>query len=211
MQFKTPTAADLSGASQRQLRYWDQTGLLKPSGKSTGHRLYTFVDLVALKAIVALREQGPSLQKIRKAIDHLKQHYPDIQDSEMLASLMLLTDGENVYLRYDAAEIQEVLTSQTVIWSVALGRLIRETQEQTRAMPSQWTEAVEIESKHYHLVVMHDPETDTYTVQCRELPGAIEQGDTPDEALENGKAAIESVLTFSRNLRSQRQRSAVGG
>lgn len=57
-------------------------------------------------------------------------------------------------------------------------------------------EPVSIRGEAYRLRVMHDADEGGYTVQCVELPGAIEQGETRDEAIENGKAAIESVLAF---------------
>ena len=50
--------------------------------------------------------------------------------------------------------------------------------------------------KTYHLDVIGDPDTETFTVQCKELPGAIEQGDTAGEAVANGIDAIRSVRAF---------------
>lgn len=43
-------------------------------------------------------------------------------------------------------------------------------------------------------VVLEPAEEGGYTVQCIELPAAISQGETKDEALENIKEAIELVL-----------------
>ena len=45
-----------------------------------------------------------------------------------------------------------------------------------------------------------DKEDGGYTVQCIELPGAISQGDTIDEALENIKEAIMLVLEDMQSI-----------
>jgi DNA-binding transcriptional MerR regulator len=208
MQFSTPDTARLAGITLRQIRYWDKKGLVKPSAKTTGHRRYTFPDLVALKTIKALIDKGLSLQKLGRAIRHLRDHYPSDVSSRPLSGLMLLTDGEHVYLKTNAREIQEVMTSQTVIWAVAVGHLIEETQRQTDELATEWTETVMVRKHKYHLHVNHDPEVGGYSVHCRELPGAIEQGETPAEAVANGKDAIESVLDFLKRRKALRGRRA---
>ncbi len=43
-------------------------------------------------------------------------------------------------------------------------------------------------------VVLEKEEEGGYSVQCLELPGAISQGETKEEALRNIKEAIELVL-----------------
>jgi len=49
-----------------------------------------------------------------------------------------------------------------------------------------------------YTVILEPQEEGGYTVQCLELPGAISQGETKDEALENIKEAIELVLEVIR-------------
>lgn len=45
-----------------------------------------------------------------------------------------------------------------------------------------------------YTVVLEPQDEGGYTVQCLEIPGAISQGETKEEALENIKEAIELVL-----------------
>lgn len=45
-----------------------------------------------------------------------------------------------------------------------------------------------------YTVVLEKEEEGGYSVQCLELPGAISQGETKEEALGNIKEAIELVL-----------------
>jgi len=66
----------ITGASNRQLDYWASIGLLSPSAGTPGSRLwkeYTIDDAICCRMIVALREQGVSLQQIRKALARLNR------------------------------------------------------------------------------------------------------------------------------------------
>jgi len=209
MQLATGVVRRITGASQRQLTYWAATGLLKPSGKDTGHRRYTFPDVVAAKTIITLRQQGCSLQKIRKAVQHLRRRYPHDAGPDVLASLTLLTDGKTVYVLTDAQRVMEVVSKQTVWWVVNVGKLILEAQDAMQTLPLEWVEPVTVRRTAYRLRVTHDTDEGGYVVQCVELPGAIEQGETPDEAIDNGKAAIDSVLAFlARRTAAHRTRRA---
>ena len=196
MQVATGAVRRITGASQRQLTYWDATGLLRPSAKGTGHRRYTFPDVVAAKTIIALRRRGCSLQQIRKAVEHLRKRYPHDMKPDVLASLTLLTDGKTVYMLTDARQIMAVVSKQTVWWIVNVGKLILEARKAMQTLPLEWVEPVTVRGEPYRLRVTHDTDEGGYVVQCVELPGAIEQGQTPDEAIENGTAAIDSVLAF---------------
>jgi len=194
--FGSGTVCQLTGASMRELGYWIETGLLKPSGKGTVHHRFTFPDLVAAKTVVALRREGCSLQKVRKAVKYLRVNYPADESADALSGLTLLTDGQTVYLYSDAKRIMDVLSKQTVLWMVNVGRLILAARADAAALPLEWIVRIKVGGETYRLRVSNDPDSGGYTAQCVELPGAIEQGDTPDEALANGKAAVESVLAF---------------
>ncbi len=49
-----------------------------------------------------------------------------------------------------------------------------------------------------YTVILEPQEEGGFTVRCLELPGAISQGETKEEALENIKEAIELVLEVLR-------------
>jgi predicted RNase H-like HicB family nuclease len=49
-----------------------------------------------------------------------------------------------------------------------------------------------------YTVVLDPQDEGGYTVQCVEIPGAISQGETREEALANIKEAIELVLEVQR-------------
>lgn len=55
-----------------------------------------------------------------------------------------------------------------------------------------------------YTVILEPQEEGGYTVRCLELPGAISQGETKEEALANIKEAIKLVLEFlSQELASR--------
>ena len=66
------------GTSMRQLRYWEQIGLVVPSVREqisprNTVRLYSFQDLLELLAAAELKHQpGISLQHIRRVVTHLR-------------------------------------------------------------------------------------------------------------------------------------------
>ena len=203
-QFTTALLAELTGTSQRQIDYWARTGLLRPSAREAAgkgsRRRYTFTDLVAAQTVANLRRANCPLQKIRKAVRYLRAHYPDVSDARRLSRLTLLTDGHNVYMLTDKQEIMDIVTRQ-LVWSVPLGKLIQDTQAKVDALPAHWVQKVQVRGRAYHLEVTRDPDVEGFTVQCRELPGAIEQGRTVAEAVANGQAAIESVLEYMSKSR----------
>lgn len=68
-QWKVGDLAKLTGLTVRTLRYYDQIGLLSPSGQTeSGHRLYSESNLSRLHQILSLKELGLSLEEIKSAL-----------------------------------------------------------------------------------------------------------------------------------------------
>lgn len=62
--------ADLAGITVRTLHHYDETGLLRPSGRSpAGYRLYTADDLARLRSVLFYRELGFALDDIAALLD----------------------------------------------------------------------------------------------------------------------------------------------
>lgn len=69
---KVGVLAKRTGVSVRTLHYYDEVGLLSPSGRTeAGYRLYTDDDIVRLQQIKSLQQLGFSLQEIRSCLDGL--------------------------------------------------------------------------------------------------------------------------------------------
>jgi DNA-binding transcriptional MerR regulator/uncharacterized glyoxalase superfamily protein PhnB len=89
--FKVGELARRSGLSIRTLRYYDQIGLLRPSGRSGGgHRLYADGDVHRLYRICLLRRAGLALEEIGQALDdpgwdleHAMRRHLDLLDHRL--------------------------------------------------------------------------------------------------------------------------------
>jgi DNA-binding transcriptional MerR regulator len=67
--WKVGDLANLTGLTVRTLRFYDQIGLLSPSGQTaSGHRLYSESNLSRLHQILSLKELGLSLEEIKLAL-----------------------------------------------------------------------------------------------------------------------------------------------
>ena len=77
--------ARMAQVSRRQLRHWDEIGLLRPLKveENSGYRYYSASQLTALNRIVALKELGLSLDQIRRFIED------DVSLDEMQGMLLL--------------------------------------------------------------------------------------------------------------------------
>lgn len=93
-------AAKLARISMRQLRYWEQTGLIVPSIKRqisprNTVRLYSYQDLLGLLVAAELRDRV-SLQHIRRVVAQLG----DRGFADPLRELRFATHGNDVYFQY---------------------------------------------------------------------------------------------------------------
>jgi DNA-binding transcriptional MerR regulator len=186
MIFGRKAVVDLTGVSGRQVDHWATTGVVRPSVKSAAgkgsRREYSFKDLVALKMAKRLKDEGISLQKIRKALAFLRKHFPDLK--QPLAELRFLTDGETVYVGRDREKIFDTLNQGQFVFSLALGKIIEELQGELKQFAAPKEEKVRVKGQTFTVVFTSDLEDGGFTVQCREIPGAISEGATEQEALD---------------------------
>ena len=109
--------AGITNLTARQLTYWRQTGLIVPTNHTSGgHARYTFSDLIALKTVKRLLEQGVSTQKIRKSIHALTQYLP--QHADALSQLKLVATGD-VVLVFHQGMAMDAVSGQEWILEVA--------------------------------------------------------------------------------------------
>ena len=197
MYFNVKTLTTLTCVTARQLGYWDSTGLIKPSvaqaeGRGT-RRLYSFVDIVQIKTAKALRDQGVSLQKIRKCIAYLRKHAPVIEHP--LAELKLLTDGKTIFiLTADPNIIMDTLNAGQFVMSLAIGAFAQETRAQVEQLTLRRQANVTVDEFEYQVMIEPDAEAGGYVVSCPVIKGCVSQGDTIEEALEMIRDAIAACL-----------------
>jgi DNA-binding transcriptional MerR regulator len=132
--YRAPTVCAVAGITPRQLEYWARTGLVEPSVRaavSAGtHRLYSFRDILVLKCVKRLLDTGISLQQIRVAVKHLRDHDRD------LAQVTLMSDGVSVYECTSADEVVDLLQGGQGVYGIALGRVWREVEGDLAFLPA---------------------------------------------------------------------------
>jgi DNA-binding transcriptional MerR regulator len=136
--FPTPIAAKLTGVSIDNLDKWYRTGFLVPSvadAPSRGvSRIYGFRDLVAIRVVLELREQGISLQSLRRVVEYLRSRKGLTSASEALASSTLISDGQDVYEIEGDARISALRRpGQRMLLMFPLGELVTELRAKARA------------------------------------------------------------------------------
>jgi DNA-binding transcriptional MerR regulator len=117
--FPTDIVLCVTGASANQLKYWVKIGLITPF-KDGKRYLYSFRDIIRIRVVTNLKNNGLSLQKIRKGIDNLAEVLP--AEDDPLARLVIFTDGQDMiamekgmyfsatsmqrYFRFDLEQLQ---------------------------------------------------------------------------------------------------------
>ncbi len=96
---------------ESRVRYWAQTGFVGPSGRNGGRLVYTFGDLVQLRALKDLVEHGLPVARVRKSLDALRKHLPELD--RPLQRLRVASDGETVVVA-DGDRAFEPLSGQLV-------------------------------------------------------------------------------------------------
>ncbi|MCB9751883.1 MAG: tetratricopeptide repeat protein [Myxococcales bacterium] len=111
-QLSVREVARLFNLPESRLRYWAQTGFIRPSGRGSGRSLYSFRDLIGIKVAKELLAAGLSLQRVRKNLDVLRLKLPEVD--EPLARLRIRSEHDRVLVEdhqrtFDAATGQCIL------------------------------------------------------------------------------------------------------
>jgi DNA-binding transcriptional MerR regulator len=112
--FSGTRAAEIVGITYRQLDYWARTELVRPSladaSGSGSRRLYSYRDLLELKVIKTLLDNGIDLKKVRDVFEYLRQR-PDAE----ISSANLVIRGAAVLFCDDDELIDLVKRGQGVL------------------------------------------------------------------------------------------------
>jgi DNA-binding transcriptional MerR regulator len=120
--FSTSQVLGLTGATARQLQWWDEHSLVVPV-RAGRRRLYSATDLADILVILELRRRHISLQQVRKVLQFLKREL-HVRPADLvldgaespLPDYHLLIDGNRLYLETDSRQIFDLLknTEQAV-------------------------------------------------------------------------------------------------
>jgi predicted RNase H-like HicB family nuclease len=204
--FNSKAVSRIIGIPVRVIDYWDRTAFIKPSvSEASGYgsvRLYSFTDLIQFRVAKFLRDQGLSLQKIRKSLNFLRKHLPEVE--QPLAELRFLTDGETIFvLTNKDREIIDTLKKGQYILTIAIEKLINELKGKTSKITMDRTYMVNVSKRGFKVILHPDLEDGGYWVECPELPGCSSQGDSVEEGLDMIKDAIRGHLEVKEELKKE--------
>jgi DNA-binding transcriptional MerR regulator len=132
--FSTNDVISLTGITARQLQWWDERGLIRPTRQ--GHRrIYNWDQLVTAAVIFQLRRRGFALQRLRKVITFLAREFGTSLAATVRASseYHLLTDGTHLYLRTSPRQVVDLLkNSSQPMFDICLSDEVRRVRGEIR-------------------------------------------------------------------------------
>ena len=206
--FNSKAVSKIINIPLRKIDYWDRTNFIKPSiAEASGHgsvRLYSFTDLIQFKVATFLKDRGISLQKIRKSLNFLRKHLPEVE--KPLAQLRFMTDGETIFvLTNKNKEILDTLKRGQYILAVAIEDLVTELRGKASKITTERTYTVKVAKQEFKVILHPDLESGGYWVECPELAGCTSQGDSVEESLDMIKDAIKGHLEVQQELENEKR------
>ena len=91
------------GLTGKQLVYWDRLRLVSPR-KEQGNRFYDFRDLIGLRTVKQLVEEGVPASRLRRALAALREKLSQVQAP--LAELRVFSDGKDILVERGGARLE---------------------------------------------------------------------------------------------------------
>jgi tetratricopeptide (TPR) repeat protein len=123
--FSAEDVQRIVGLTAKQLDYWDRLRLVSPR-KEQGNRYYDFRDLIGLRTVKQLVEEGVPANRLRRALAALREKLAHAKAP--LAELRVFSDGKDILVERGGARL-EPLSGQ-----FALNFETRELDEKVRVM-----------------------------------------------------------------------------
>src|SRR5882724_12314293 len=109
--FSPENVQRILGLTARQLDYWDRLRLVSPQ-KEQENRFYDFRDLIGLRTVKQLVEEGVPASRLRHALAALREKLSHTHTP--LAELRVLSDGKDILVEHGGARL-EPLSGQFVL------------------------------------------------------------------------------------------------
>jgi DNA-binding transcriptional MerR regulator/predicted RNase H-like HicB family nuclease len=200
--FNADAVRRLTGITYRQLDYWDNTGLVRPSvrgakGKGS-RRVYSFQDLVEVRVVSRMLSSGVSLPTVRKAVRFLTQHFDHV--ARPLAQLTLVANGKSVLVKMqDERHLLDATAEGQVVIAVAVAAIAEELKKTVIELSAPRELVFRLRGRSYRAVLTPDLEAGGFTVEVPELPGVITEADTLAEARRLAREAATLWLDSARS------------
>ena len=132
--FSSPQTIEIVGITYRQLDYWTRTGLVRSTAQqavgSGSRRRYSYRDLLELKLIKRLLDEGIVLQRVREVFDYLRDEL-----GEDVASADLVINGnQSLLVRTDEQILDALRQGQGALY-LRMEGLIEEVEAAVRELP----------------------------------------------------------------------------
>lgn len=101
--FSTEHVQRILGLTAKQLDYWDRLRLVSPQ-KEQGNRFYDFRDLISLRTVKQLVEEGVPASRLRHALLALREKLSQVHTP--LAELRVLSDGKDILVEHGGARLE---------------------------------------------------------------------------------------------------------
>ncbi len=134
--FTRREVAKLLGVPEARLKSLDRSAIVSPSGTRAGKRVYTFQDLIALRATRELLAHEVKLRDVARAIGALRKSLPRV--TRPLQELRIVSDGRRVVVKgsdgaFDAVSGQMVMDFQVTSLRDDVVRMLRPETSKARA------------------------------------------------------------------------------
>ena len=97
-------AAKILDIVESKLRYWAQVGFVGPSSRRAGKPVFTFQDLVSVKAAKELVDRGFKAAEIRKALERVRESLPHVD--RPLDRIRVAFDGDRLVVLDDGSAFE---------------------------------------------------------------------------------------------------------
>jgi len=101
--FSSEDVQRIVGLTGKQLDYWDRLRLVSPR-KEEGSRFYDFRDLIGLRTVKQLVEEGVPASRLRHALVALREKLSHVPTP--LAELRVLSDGKDILVEHGGARLE---------------------------------------------------------------------------------------------------------
>ncbi|MFZ6741887.1 MerR family transcriptional regulator [Undibacterium sp. JH2W] len=137
--FTSKEVISATGVKYRQLDYWIRGGIIKASGrKAKGNgtrRLFTFTDIVEVRAVKRLTESGMRPKALKQCLLHLRLHLPELISSS-LGAHRFVTDGKSLFKILNENTLEDISQAGQFCFTFGVDEEIKEVtkfaQEQKR-------------------------------------------------------------------------------
>ncbi|WP_419925821.1 MerR family transcriptional regulator [Candidatus Poriferisocius sp.] len=140
--FSSPQTIEIIGITYRQLDYWTRTGLVRSTAQravgSGSRRRYSYSDLLELKLIKRLLDEGIALQRVRDVFEYLRDEL-----GENVASADLVINGnQSLLVRTDEQILDALRQGQGALY-LRMEGLVEEVDAAVRELPIEEAPPVE--------------------------------------------------------------------